>query len=713
MMRPVNPFRRWWGHGPETAPSPTGIESRLPADDGKTPAGGKGAGGGKPVAPANAAPSEAPWLAQLDRVGIPRKLVYPTTTLGRIVDQSAERFGDATAVVYGATRWTYRELLNQVNRTAGGLASLGVRRGDRVLFTLPNCPEMVASFLAVQKLGAVVVNAGPLMGADDLAACMTMTAPRVTIGLDLHAPVLAKAGLGSAVEHWVWVSLQAYQPVLKRLGYQYKLWHDRSGNGDKTHHVNLAELLANAPSRPPTVEPDPNKVAVLQATGGTTGTLKLAQLTHRSLLANATQISTWMSCRFGQDRFFSVLPMFHVYGLTTCMLAPLYMAAEMALMTRFNAAEALEIIRREKPTVLPIVPAMVAAMCDEIEKQEKKEGRKAPPMDYVRLCISGAAPLPAAAMDRFYKLTGTPLIEGYGLTEASPVTHVNLLGKPRPGSIGLPMPDTRIRVVEVGEDANAPVSNGNGHRNGNGQASGYAALRDVKPGEPGEMLISGPQVMQGYFSNPQQTAQALWTDEHGVVWLRTGDVVRVDEEGYFYVLDRKKDMIIRGGLKIFPVKVEQVLRRHPRVVDVAVVGREDAVRTETAVAVVVVTERVPVGAEKGATQHDREEFREMDRKNLSIELKALCREHLAPYEVPSHFEFVKELPRSPLGKLLKRELRKGPVAPPESAVSSMPTVKAADGAAERRDEPTRPDGKPTSGKPTDSRKSDKPEKEAA
>ena len=392
MIRPLNTFRRWWSNGPEAAPA-IRRELSIAAEEGR--------GGNVPVQS-----PEAPWLAQLDRACIPRTLNYPAMTLGRLVDQAADRFGDSTAIVYGATRWTYRELLAQVNRTAGGLASLGVRRGDRVLFTLPNCPEMVATFLAVQKLGAVVVNVGPLMGADDLASVMTMTAPRVTIGLDLHAPVLGRAGQGTTVEHWVWVSLQAYQPVLKRLGYQYKLWHDRNGSGDKSQHITLSELLANAPARPPTVEPDASKVAVLQATGGTTGTLKLAQLTHRNLIANATQITMWMHCRHGQERFLGVLPMFHVYGLTTSMLGPLYAAAEMALMTRFYAGEALELIRRERLTVLPVVPAMCAGLCDELEKQEKKEGRKPAPFDHVHLCFSGAAPLPVAALDRFHKLTG-------------------------------------------------------------------------------------------------------------------------------------------------------------------------------------------------------------------------------------------------------------------------------------------------------------------
>jgi len=194
-------------------------------------------------------------------------------------------------------------------------------------------------------------------------------------------PLLERAGQGSAVEHWVWVSLQAYQPVLKRLGYQYKLWQGRNGHGQHAQHAALADLLEHAPARPPTVEPDPDRVAVLQATGGTTGTLKLAQLSHRSLLANVTQVSAWMNCRCGQERFLAVLPMFHVFGLTTCLLTPVYNASSMVLMTRFAARETLDLVRRERATVFPLVPAICAGLCDELERQEKKDQRKPPPLE--------------------------------------------------------------------------------------------------------------------------------------------------------------------------------------------------------------------------------------------------------------------------------------------------------------------------------------------
>ncbi len=623
MIHPFDTMRRWWKSGGPTA---SGDSDRIGRAD------GNGAEHAVKAAP------EPIWFEQIDKAGLPRHVNYPTCTLGRLADHAAERYGDSIAIVYGEQKWNYRELLAQVNRMAGGLASLGVRRGDRVLFTLPNCPEMVVGFLAAQKLGAVVVNAGPLMGIDDVATVMSLTTPRVAIGLDLQAPLLSHIN-SSTIEHWIWVSLESYQPVLKRLAYRYKLWHGRNGQGNTAQHQPLEKLLEQAPARPPSVEPDPNKPAVLQPTGGTTGTLKLAMLTHKNLLANATQISAWMQTVAGQDRFLGVLPMFHVYGLTTCLITPVFNAASMILMTRFHARDLVDIVRREKPTILPLVPAIATGICDELEKQAKKENKKAEPIKGVRLCLSGAAPLPAELAERFTAITGVIALEGYGLTEAAPVTHVNLMGKPRANSIGVPMPDTRIRIVDIDENhSGVPVMWNNIH--------------DVAPGEPGEMLINGPQIMQGYFANPEQTKIALITDNEGNIWLRTGDIVRVDEEGFFHVLDRKKDMIIRSGLKVFPAKVEKVLKSHPLILDAAVVGRSDPKQTEIVVAVVV-AKAPPEKNDKGQPT-DRNEYLE----KVSEELRALCREHLAPYEVPKQFEFADALPRSPLGKLLKRELRK-------------------------------------------------------
>jgi long-chain acyl-CoA synthetase len=538
-----------------------------------------------------------------------------------LVDQAADRFGDAVALLFGDQTWTYRELRSMVNRTAGGLATMGVRRGDRVLLALPNCPEFVMTFLAAQKLGAIVVNAGPLMGHDDLSAVIALTDPRVVIGLDLLSASLTEVDMESVVSHWVWVSLQSYQPVLKRLGYQYKLWQGGRRNGHGGHHTTFHDLVEQAPARPPTIDSDPDDIALLQPTGGTTGELKLAELSHRNLLSNAAQISAWMAVQQGQDRILAVLPLFHVYGLTLNLICGIYMACSMVLVTRFHCEETLDLIRRHHPTIFPLVPAICDAISDQLEND--LDHAAADSLDGLRLCISGSAPLPIAVAARFEKLTAAKVIEGYGLTEAAPVTHANLPGKPRIGSIGLPMPDTRVRVVDL-----------------------ETASRNLGPDEPGEMLISGPQVMRGYFSKPDHSAQVLTKDAAGDIWLHTGDVVRYDEDGYFYVLDRKKDMIIRSGLKVYPAKVERVLRMHGRVADAAVIGRADPVHTETVVAVIVLTGEPgrPLGLE--------------EQEGLVEELRRLCREHLAPYEVPSEFEFTDELPRSPLGKLLRRELRK-------------------------------------------------------
>ena len=603
---------RWWnglsgngqGHGPDTSAQGVARDPRAPRWD--------------PM-------REPPWLAQLDLEGIPRTLQYPTTTLGRLLDQAAQRFGDVPAVVYNQTRWTYQELLASVNRMAGGLSRYGVRRGDRVVLALPNCPEYVISFFALQKLGALAINVGPLVGVDDLRHLITRTTPRVVIGMDLQASKLVGVAKESSVDRFVWVTLQSYQTLVGRLGYQLKLWQgwDRA-TGSPTTHTTIAQLFENAPAIPPTVEPSPDATAVLQPTSGTTGSLKLVQLSHRSLLANATQVAVWMGVRHGQERVLTILPMFHVYGLTIGLLSPIFCAATITLMTRFDSAQTLAVLERERPTVFPMVPAICEALSCEIERGANRS------VTLAMRCISGAAPLPIEVAQRFERLTGARVVEGYGLSESSPVTHVNPLTRPRYGYIGLPLPDTLCRIVDLEE-----------------------GTRDVALGEPGELLVAGPQIMSGYFGDVEDTLRALSTDAQGRVWLHTGDVARMDADGFFQILDRKKDMIIRSGLKVYPGKVEQLLKTHERVADAAVIGHADPVRTEEVVAVIAPTSSA------------------LDHGTLADELQGLCREHLAPYEVPSKFEFTDQIPRSALGKVLKKDLRR----PPDRAVEAAEPIK--------------------------------------
>lgn len=616
MIHPIVTVRQWWSGGEKLPPPGAGsVSQQIGVEAARHPA-------------------EPPWIKHLREARIPRSLVYPSCTLGRTLDQTADRFGDCPALIYNDRQWTYQEFLASANRMAGGLAAMGVRHGDRVVLALPNCPEYAISFFAIQKLGAVVVNVGPLMGRDDLRQVLSMTTPKVAIGLDLLAAALHEAATHSTVRHFIWVSLQCYQPMLKRLGYHWKLWHNRDGHEAVAENLHLAELLAEAPARPPTVMGSADSVAVLQPTGGTTGSLKLAMLTHRSLLANATQVSAWMGARIGQERTLAVLPMFHVYGLTLCLTTPVFNAGSIVLMTRFNARDMLDLLRKQHPTACPIVPAICNAISDLLEKEQPINGDKQSIIEGLRLCISGAAPLPRSTAERFERLTGAKVIEGYGLSEASPVTHACLPDLVRAGSIGLPLPDTHVRVVDFDDP-----------------------MREMPIGEPGELLINGPQVMAGYYANPEQTSKVIIRDAAGKTWLRTGDIVRMDSDGFFYVLDRKKDMIIRSGMKVYPGRVEHVLSQHADVKEVAVIGRADAVHTELPVAVI-------------APQPPKEQ-----QKKISDELRALCREHLAPYEVPVRFEFMEQLPRSAIGKLLRRELResKNPGEPIE-----VPSVEEAE-----------------------------------
>ncbi|MDP6060308.1 MAG: AMP-binding protein, partial [Pirellulaceae bacterium] len=348
-------------------------------------------------------------------------LNYPDTTLGKLIDQSAARFGDARAIVYGDAQWTYAELYSEVNRLAAGMAGLGVRRGDRVLLGLPNCPEFVQAFLAIQKLGAIVVNAGPLIGADDLEQVRAMTQPKLAVALDLQATRMGALQAAQTDLCCVLVSLQNYQTGWKRLGYRAKLIQAQSHNGCNGRARRLEDLLAHAPSRPPTVAPDPDETAVLQPTGGTTGRPKIAQLSHRNLLSNAMQLSVWGQQAPGQDRVLALLPMFHVYGLTTCLITPVFNAATILPLTRFHVAKFLDVICAHRPTVLPLAPAIIEPMCDALAARPR-----AGLVDALRgsTVTSGAAPLQPRTARRFEELTSVRVVQGYGLTEASPATHL-------------------------------------------------------------------------------------------------------------------------------------------------------------------------------------------------------------------------------------------------------------------------------------------------
>lgn len=547
--------------------------------------------------------SARPWTKYYPE-GVPESLSYPEESLAEPLLRQARAHPNRTSMIYFDRHISYQQLLEDVRRVAGALEAMGVQKGDRVAIMLPNTPQCVIAYYAALWLGAIVVLVNPLYTARELEIQLKDSGAKVLIALDLVYPRIAEVRAGTSLRHVVLTSLNEYMPVPIR--WLFPLVARKRGMAANVPAdadvVRWPELLRYAP----VVEPAPvaatKDLAVLQYTGGTTGTPKGAMLTHFNLYANCVQISAWLSKVQGRAlRVLAALPFFHVYGLTTVLNFSVFGGGTMILVPRFEVNDVLKIIQKHKPHIFPGAPTMYVAINNHPEAARLD-------LSSIEACVSGAAPLPVEVQTTFEKLTGGRLVEGYGLTEASPVTHANpVWGRRKEGSIGLPWPDTECRIVdpETGED--------------------------VPIGQPGELLIKGPQVMQGYWNNPEATAAAL---RNG--WLHTGDIATADEEGYFYIVDRQKDMIIAGGFNIYPREIEEVLYTHPAVQEAAVIGVPDAYRGETVKAFVV-----------RKAGHDVTED----------ELIKYCRELLAPYKTPKEIEFRDELPKTLVGKVLRRLLR--------------------------------------------------------
>ena len=553
-------------------------------------------------APAPKKPERA-WLRKYP-AHVPAHLEYPDRTLPELLDEAVVRWGERTALVFYRARWTYRELAGAVDRFAAALAREGVGAGDRVALVLPNCPAYPIAFFATVRLGASVVQVNPLWVADDLERLLHDAAPKAAVTLETSYPNLTHGPSGRAIPVVFVARLRTFYPPLARPFVHLALRRRGLPTAFPTDaRVRRWVDALRTPGPGPRYRGDPaTLVAVLQYTGGTTGTSKAAMLTHRSLLANVLQTDAWNTTREpGREVFLASIPFFHVYGLTVAFLLAIAEGGTIVLQLRPEPREMLRLIDRYRPTQLPAVPAVYAGLLGRPELPRYHVGS-------IRYCVSGSAALPSDVQRRFEEVTGGSLVEGYGLTEASPVTHVNPVeGERRMGSIGLPLPDTDQRVVEPDGDRPLPV------------------------GEVGELEVRGPQLMLGYYQQPEETRAVL---DGG--WLRTGDLARLDEDGYAYIVDRKKDVIDVGGLKVYPREVEEVLRRHPAVADVAVVPAPDPVLGEVPRAYVV---RAP-----GATV-------EPDT------LIAFVREHLAHYKAPRDVEFRSALPKSAVQKTLRRELR--------------------------------------------------------
>ncbi len=544
------------------------------------------------------------WLKRYPK-GVPPSLQYPEVPLDAILSEASMRHrGNAATVFYGA-RMNYGELDELASKFACAIQRLGLDFGDRVALMLPNCPQFIIAYYGAIRAGCTVVPLNPLMSWYELNALMRDCGARAIVALDALMDKVSAALHGTAVEHIVVSSLAGYVPAWLSL----PIWLKTRPKGKVELPSNVSlhqfEQLLRTQGKPASRSVNPrDDVAVFQYTGGTTGLPKAAMLTHYNLVANAYQCSAWATeLKDGEERFICVLPFFHSYGMTTCLNFGVLKCAALILTPRFDIAETVKLISRYRVTVFMGVPSMYGAVSHHAQ-------RGGIDITSIKACISGGAPLPMQVAVEFERVTNGKLVEGYGLTEASPVTHINPIwgGEVRMGSIGLPVPDTECRVMDL-----------------------ETGTRCVPVGEVGELSIKGPQVMKGYWNRPEETAQTL---REG--WLYTGDIAKMDSDGYFYIVDRKKDLIIVGGFNIYPREVEEVLYSHPKVKEAAVVGERHPVRGEIVKAYVVLRE----GQEAS-----------------EIELIEFCRERLSPYKVPRAIEFVSELPKSAIGKVLRRVLR--------------------------------------------------------
>jgi long-chain acyl-CoA synthetase len=545
-----------------------------------------------------------PWLASYP-AEIPPQLEISNIHVTEWLQQAAEKYAHKEAIFFMGTRIRFGELYALAQKFAENLIRRGLKAGDRVSLMLPNCPQYVIAYYGTLYAGGVVVQTNPLYAEHDLSHQLIDSEAKFIVCLDLVYPRLRKVLPATFLRMVIVTGIQNYLPFPKNM--LYPLIQKRKGilkpiDYEADGLVRWNEMIRPLEQNKTQLQAvgNPDDVAVLQYTGGTTGKAKGAMLTHRNLVANVEQCQAWMyRCRPGEETLIAAVPLFHVYGMTVCMNYCMSIGARLVLVPRFDVKMLLQTIHRERPTLFPGAPTMYIAV---INHPELKRYR----LDSIHTCISGSAPLPREVQEKFESLTGGKIVEGFGLSEAAPVTHCNpIWGRNVNGSIGVPWPSTDAKIID-------------------------AEGRDARLGEVGELIVRGPQVMKGYWNQPEETAVTL---KDG--WLHTGDLAYMDEAGYFYIVDRKKDVIIASGFKVYPREVEEVLFEHSAVQEAAVVGAPDPYRGETVKAFIVLKEGRSVTEE---------------------ELDTFCREKLAPYKVPRLYEFRRELPKSFIGKTLRRVL---------------------------------------------------------
>ena len=537
-----------------------------------------------------------PWLQQYDYWVRPH-MTYPRRPLSEILDTAAVDLPDRPATAFLGAELTFREIKDRSDAFAAALVGFGITKGDRVGIMLPNCPQYVVAAFAALRLGAIVVNVNPMYTAREVLTVATDSAMRVLVTLDRLAPLALGVRDQTRIEQIVVTSLGEYSA-------------ERAAPPQVEGAAAFSDLIAGArDAHLPRVAIDADDVAVLQYTGGTTGTPKGAMLTHANIFANVVQTETWQyrSYERGTARYLIVLPFFHIYAFTVGMMTGIWIGALQIILPKYDVDQVLAAIRDDRPTYFPAVPTIFVSLLNHPKVKECG-------LERVRTFNSGGAPCPVEVIERFERTIGRTLNEGYGLSETSPVTHGTAqLARRRPGTIGLPLPDTDQKVVDI-----------------------ETGTRELPIGEAGELCIAGPQVMKGYWNQPEETSSALRTDAAGRVWFHTGDIARMDADGFTSIVQRKKDMIIVDGFNVYPSDVEGVIYTHPAVGLAAVIGVPDAYHGEVVKAYVVV---------KPGTS------------TTAAELAAHCALSLAEFKVPREIEIRDTLPMSAVGKILYRVLR--------------------------------------------------------
>src|SRR5688572_21343701 len=558
--------------------------------------------------------NDRPWLAHYDK-GVPHTVEIPEAPLFYLLEEAARKYPDRACTIFKGAVISYKEMNALSDHMAAALVELGVKKGDRVGIFMPNTPQFVIAYFGILKVGGVVVAVNPTYPPDEVLIPVNDANIQVMFTLTKFYNVLkaVRERQGSKLKRIIVSNIKETLPpvlrVLFTLAKEKKEGHhlDALVNGD----VWMKDLLkkhANSPK--PNVEVTADDIALFQYSGGTTGIPKGAVALHRNVVANTMQMRAWfVNSEDGKEIYLMGIPLFHVYGMVAGMSVAMSMGASMVMVPNArDLKDVLENISKYKATIFPGVPLLYNGINNHPDVKAGKYN-----LSSIKACISGSAPLMRETKEQFEKLTGGRVFEGYGLSEAPTATHCNpLLGVNKTGSIGMPLPDVDVKIISLDDGET-----------------------EMPLGEIGEIVLHGPQVMKGYHNMPTETANTLRTLKDGKVWLFTGDIARMDEDGYFYIVDRKKELIKPGGYQVWPREVEEALAAHPKVLEVGVAGIPDPYRGETVKAWIVL---------------------KLGESVNEAELKAFCKEKLAAYKVPTHYEFRTELPKTTVGKILRREL---------------------------------------------------------